>query len=84
MKVIIGNEHEEILGVHIIDPHASDLIEEGALAIGLKATVPELCEVIHAHPTITAAFRETVLHSVGKAIHTKNPRRKNEDSLSWR
>lgn len=76
MKVIIGNEYEEILGVHIIGPHASDLIEEGALAIGLEATVPELCEVIHAHPTITEAFREAALHSVGKAIHTKNPRRK--------
>ncbi len=73
VKVIIGDEYEEILGVHIIGPHASDLIEEGALAIGLEATAQELCEVIHAHPTITEALREASLHSVCRAIHTKNP-----------
>lgn len=72
IKVITGKEYNEILGVHIIGPNASDLIAEGALAIGMEATAEDVCAVIYAHPTVAEAVKEAVLHSQGRAIHTKN------------
>ena len=39
--------------MHIIGPRATDMISEGALAIRLEATLDELIETIHSHPTVT-------------------------------
>lgn len=77
IKVIVGKEYREILGVHIVGPRATDLIAEAALAIGLEATTDAVAEVIHAHPTVAEAFREAVLAADGRAIHaTPNMARK--------
>ena len=72
VKVIIGNEYKEILGVHIIGPRATDLIAESALAIGTESTIDELIDTIHAHPTVSEAVREAVLASDKRAIHGVN------------
>lgn len=69
VKVLFGAEFHELLGMHIIGPGASDLIAEGALALGLEATSEELIATIHSHPTVTEALREAVLNAEGRSIH---------------
>ena len=72
VKIIAGAEYGEILGMHIIGPRATDLIAEGALAIGGEMTLDELIETIHSHPTVTETMREAALNAEKRAIHTKN------------
>lgn len=72
VKVIAGARYGEILGVHIIGPRATDLIQEGALAIRLEATVDELISTIHGHPTVSEAVREAALSVANRAIHMPN------------
>lgn len=69
VKIIAGVEYGEILGMHIIGPRASDLITEGALAIGDEMTLDEIISTIHSHPTITEALREAALQAEGRPIH---------------
>ena len=72
VKIIAGKEYGEILGMHIIGPRATDLIAEGALAIGEEMTLDELINTIHSHPTVTETMREAALHAEKRAIHTSN------------
>ena len=72
VKIIAGAKYEEVLGMHIIGPRATDLIAEGALAIRVEATLDELISTIHSHPTVTETMREAALHAEKRAIHTKN------------
>lgn len=72
VKIIAGKKYGEVLGMHIIGPRATDLISEGALAIGVEATLDELIATIHSHPTVTETIREAALHAEKRAIHTKN------------
>lgn len=69
VKVISCND--VIIGVHIMGPHASDLVHEGALAITNKMDVASIKNTIHAHPTLSEAFAEAVLGLNGEAIHMK-------------
>ena len=72
VKIIAGKKYGEILGMHIIGPRATDLISEGALAIGCECTLDEIINTIHSHPTVTETIREAALHAEKRAIHTKN------------
>lgn len=72
IKIITGSQYNEILGVHMVGPRATDLIAEAALAIGLEATVDELIATIHAHPTVAEAVREAALAVEKRAIHVPN------------
>ncbi|MCD8349009.1 MAG: dihydrolipoyl dehydrogenase [Planctomycetaceae bacterium] len=69
VKIIAGKKYGDILGLHIVGPRATDLIAEGALAIGLEATLDEFIATIHAHPTIAEAIREAALAAEHRAIH---------------
>jgi dihydrolipoyl dehydrogenase len=69
VKVVAGGRHGEVLGVHIIGPSASDLITEGALAITLEATLDELADTIHAHPTLGEAGMEAAMVALGLPVH---------------
>ncbi|WP_280367191.1 dihydrolipoyl dehydrogenase [Nocardia wallacei] len=69
MKIVAGQQHQEVLGVHIIGPSASDLITEGALAITLEATLDELADTIHAHPTLGEIGMEAALTGLGLPVH---------------
>lgn len=57
-KVVAKKEGGQIVGVHIIGPHASDLIAEGVMAISKNCTVTELADQIHAHPTLGEIMAE--------------------------
>ncbi len=69
IKVIVDKASHVILGVHIIGPHASDLIAEGILAVDRRMTIEEIGEAIHPHPTLSEAFWEAVMDAKGLAIH---------------
>ena len=58
-----------VLGVHIIGPHATDLIAEGNLAIRKGLTAEDLAETIHAHPTLAEVMAEVAHKAVGTPIH---------------
>ena len=72
IKILAGSRYGEILGVHILAPSATELIEEAALAIRLEATLEEFTSTIHCHPTVAEAVRECALAVDRKAIHIPN------------
>ena len=76
VKVLVGDELNEVLGVHIIGHAATELIAEAALAIGMEATAEEVTGTIHAHPTVSEAVREAFLASENRALHIPNKRRR--------
>ena len=59
-----------MIGVHIMGPHASDLIHEGALAIGMKIQTEDIIGTVHAHPTLSETFAEAVMDLHGIALHS--------------
>lgn len=76
IKVLAGKEDNKILGVHILGPHANDLIHEGALAIANDLDASSIARTIHAHPTLSESFFEAVLGLDNKAIHIAPPRKR--------
>jgi dihydrolipoamide dehydrogenase len=80
-KAIIGGEHEgfakviadkatdDTLGVHIIGPHATDLIAEASVALELQATPWEIGAATHAHPTLSEVLGEAAMAVDGRAIN---------------
>jgi len=75
VKVIANKADNTIIGVHIMGPHASDLIHEGVVAIEKKLTVEDIAHIVHAHPTLSEAFVEAVLGLEGKSIHSYPPKK---------
>jgi len=69
IKIISEEKYGQIIGVHIIGPRATDLIEEAALAMKLDATPAEISSTIHAHPSLSEALMETALDVTGDALH---------------
>lgn len=66
---VISDENDVLIGIHILGPHASDLIHEGVLAIGMKITAEDVIGTIHAHPTLGEVFNEAVMNLKGIALH---------------
>lgn len=73
-KVLAHAETDEILGVHILGPGASELIAEAVLAMEYSASSEDLARTIHAHPTLSEALHEAALAVDGRAIHRVNRR----------
>jgi dihydrolipoamide dehydrogenase len=69
VKIVSDSRSGQVLGVHIIGPHATDLIAEGTLAVQLGATVQDLSQTIHAHPTLAEAVLEAAHKAVGAGLH---------------
>ncbi|MFQ5809670.1 MAG: dihydrolipoyl dehydrogenase [Armatimonadota bacterium] len=69
VKVLADAKHGEILGVHIVGPHATELIVECGLAMTLEATDRELGTTVHPHPTLSEAIMEAARSAGGWAIH---------------
>ncbi len=66
---MICDEGGKLLGLHILGPHATELIVEGTLAMKLGATARDIASTIHAHPTLSEATREAALEHLDGAIH---------------
>ncbi|MBV9579026.1 MAG: dihydrolipoyl dehydrogenase [Chloroflexi bacterium] len=75
MKIVADKKYGEILGVHIIGPSASDLIPEGVLALQLEATLEDVANTIHAHPTLGEGSMEASMVALGMPVHVGPPRR---------
>jgi len=69
VKIICDEKYNEILGVHIVGAHATELIAEACLAIKMECTAEELADTIHAHPTLAEAVMEASEAVAGFAIH---------------
>ncbi len=69
VKFIADAATDRVLGVHIVGPHASDLIAEATLAVRLGATSAQVAETIHAHPTLAEVAMEAAEAVHGLAIH---------------
>lgn len=68
VKVIADSQTKDVLGVHMIGPHATDLIAEAALAKVLEATPWEIGQTIHPHPTLSEALSEAALAVDGESF----------------
>jgi dihydrolipoamide dehydrogenase len=68
-KIIGHAETDETLGVHLIGPHATDLIAEASLALFLEATPWEIGAATHAHPTLSEILGETAMAVDGRSIN---------------
>jgi dihydrolipoamide dehydrogenase len=69
VKIVAEKKYDEILGVHMIGPRATELVAEATLALRLECTVEELLRTIHAHPTMSEAVGEAAHAAHGAAIH---------------
>lgn len=69
IKILADERTDRILGVHIIGPHAGDLINEAATAIAFAASSEDLARTCHVHPTLGEALREAALAVANRAIH---------------
>lgn len=69
VKVVRETKYDELLGVHIIGPKATELIGEACTAMQVEATTEELFRTIHAHPTLSEAVMEAAHAASGHAIH---------------
>jgi len=69
VKILADAETDRILGVHILGPHAGDLIAEAAVAIEFGASSEDLARCCHAHPTLAEAIKEASLDVANRAIH---------------
>ena len=76
VKVVAERKYREVLGVHIIGPSASDLIPEGVLAMHLEATLDDIADTIHAHPTLGESGMEAAMVALGLPVHISRPRRR--------
>ncbi len=69
VKVLAKPDSGRILGVHIVGPHASELIAEATTVISFDGSVHDLAVTCHAHPTLSEVFREAALAVNKEAIH---------------
>jgi dihydrolipoamide dehydrogenase len=69
VKIVFEKKYDEILGVHMIGPRATELVAEATVALKLECTVEELVRTIHAHPTMSEAVGEAAHAAHGAAIH---------------
>jgi dihydrolipoamide dehydrogenase len=58
IKIVAEKKYDEVLGVHIIGPHATELLAEAVVAMALETTADELGRTIHAHPTVSESMME--------------------------
>jgi dihydrolipoamide dehydrogenase len=69
VKIVADKKYDEVLGVHMIGPRATELVAEATLALRMECTVEELMRTIHAHPTFSEAVAEAAHATHGAAIH---------------
>jgi dihydrolipoamide dehydrogenase len=69
VKILRDPKYGEILGAHIVGPHASELIGEFIVGRHLESTVEEMDRAIHPHPTLSEAIAEAALAAEGHALH---------------
>ena len=69
VKIVGETKYDELLGVHIIGPTATEIIAEACVALSLESTTEALAKVMHAHPTLSEAVMEAAEGVTGKIIN---------------
>jgi dihydrolipoamide dehydrogenase len=69
VKIVAEKKYDEVLGVHIIGPHATELLAECVVAMALETTADELGRTIHAHPTVSESIMEAAEGVHDMTIH---------------
>ena len=69
VKVVRETRHDQLLGVHVIGPRATELIGEAGMALRLESTVEDLERAIHPHPTLSEAMMEAARVAEGRGLH---------------
>ncbi|HEY9900799.1 MAG TPA: dihydrolipoyl dehydrogenase [Pantanalinema sp.] len=72
VKVVADRKTQEVLGVHIVGPEASNLVAEAGLALEMGAFIDDLSLTVHAHPTLAEGIMEAAKAAIGEAIHVMN------------
>ena len=75
VKSIHETKYGELLGLIMVGPHVTDLIEAGTVAIDAEATVETVADGMTAHPTLSEAIKEAGLVALGRAIHFPNKKK---------
>jgi len=75
VKSIHESHYGELLGIVMVGPHVTDLIEAGVVALDAEATVETVADGMAAHPTLSEAVKEAGLVALGRAIHLPNRKR---------
>ena len=70
IKILADNKTDKILGVHMIGPHAGELIAEMSLAMEFGASAEDVARTCHAHPTFSEAIKEAALAVDKRTIHS--------------
>jgi dihydrolipoamide dehydrogenase len=69
VKYVADAKYDELLGVHIVGPKATELIAEACAALELEATSESIAKTIHAHPTLSESLMEAAEDVAGHSIH---------------
>jgi dihydrolipoamide dehydrogenase len=69
VKIIHEKQYGEVIGVHIVASHATDMIAEAAATMALEGTVYDLAKTVHPHPTLSEIVMEAAHGAVDKPIH---------------
>ncbi|HSX37943.1 MAG TPA: dihydrolipoyl dehydrogenase [Chlamydiales bacterium] len=69
VKILAEEKSHQLIGIHILGAHASELIAEGAVALARRLTADELADICHAHPTFSEAVKEAALSLFKAPIH---------------
>src|SRR6266498_4314540 len=75
VKSIHETRYGELLGIVMVGPHVTDLIEAGVIALDAEATIETVADGMAAHPTLSEAIKEAGLVALGRAIHLPNRKR---------
>jgi len=70
IRVVARDSDHVILGIQAVGSHVAELHGEFVLALEMGALLEDIADTVHAHPTMTEAFHESVLKSLGHAIHS--------------
>lgn len=70
IRVVARKADHVILGIQAIGSHVAELHGEFVLALEMGALLEDIADTVHAHPTMAEAFHESVLKSLGHAIHS--------------
>jgi len=70
VKILAHNKSDKVLGVHIIGPHAGEMIAEMSVAMEFGASSEDIARTCHAHPTFSEAIKEAALSVDKRQIHS--------------
>ena len=70
VKILAESTTDRVLGVHIIGPHAGEMIAEMSVAMEFGASSEDIARTCHAHPTFSEAIKEAALSVEKRQIHS--------------